>query len=52
MKQVQHMTREEFERWLALQECMGYTPTNPKVVENIRKELAKGATLVVTERSQ
>jgi len=38
------LTREEFERWLALQKIMGWTVRNPSVIDQIRNEYNKGAT--------
>jgi hypothetical protein len=39
------LTREEFERWLALQQTLGWRVRNPEVIEQIRDEYRKGATL-------
>jgi len=39
------LTRDEFERWLALQQAIGWRVKNPEVIEEIRNEYRKGATL-------
>jgi len=37
------ITREEFERWLALQISMGWRVRNPEAVELVREAFRKGA---------
>jgi hypothetical protein len=39
------LTREEFERWLSLQEALGWTIKNPEVIEMIRSDYKRGATV-------
>lgn len=38
-----YITREEFERWLALQLALGWTVRNPEVLSEIRREFKAGA---------